>query len=85
MNWRTTMVPPEASAVGSVVGAGVGTHDVFHWERILASFIQFLSLQTSITLTPLSSMVMTRHIHDLRLGQASSQLEKGDNKEVSQE
>jgi hypothetical protein len=75
MNWHTTMAPPEASAVGSVVGARVGTHDVFHWERILASFIQLLSLLTSITLLPLSLMVMTRYIHDLRLGQASSQLE----------
>jgi hypothetical protein len=68
MNWRTIMAPPEASAVGSVLGAGVGRHDVFHWERILASFIQLLSLPTSITSTPSSSMVMTRHIHDLRMG-----------------
>jgi hypothetical protein len=69
------MAPPEASTMGLVVGARVGTHDVFHWVRILASFIQLLSLPTSMTLMPLSSMVMTRHIHDLRLGQASSQLE----------
>jgi hypothetical protein len=67
MNWRTTMTPPEASAVGSVARAGVGTHDVIHWERILASFIQLLSLPTSIASMPLSSMVMIRHIHDLRL------------------
>ncbi len=53
MNWRTTLAPPEVSAVGSVVGAGLGTHDVFHWERILASFIQLLSLPTSITSMPL--------------------------------
>ncbi len=86
MNWRTTMAPPEASTVGSVVGAGVGKHDVFYWERILASFIQLRSLPTSITLMPLSSMVMTRHIHDLQLGQAFLTAGmKGDDKEVWQE
>jgi hypothetical protein len=67
MNWRTTMAHPGASNVGSVVGAGVGAHDVFHWERILASFIQLLSILTSIASTPLSLMVMTRHINDLQL------------------
>ena len=36
---RTTMSPPETSADGSVVGSGVGTDDVSHWEKILASFI----------------------------------------------
>ncbi len=29
--------PPttRASTVGSVVGSGVGTYDVYHWERML--------------------------------------------------
>jgi len=30
---------PETIADGLVVGAGVGASDVFHWEKILASFI----------------------------------------------
>jgi hypothetical protein len=34
------MAPPEAIAMGSVVGARVGTHDVFHWERIFANVMQ---------------------------------------------
>ncbi len=29
----------KTSAEDSVVGCGEGTYDVFHWERILASFI----------------------------------------------
>ncbi len=33
------MSPPETSTDGSVVGAGVGTTDVFYWERVLASLI----------------------------------------------
>ena len=33
------MSPCEGSCDGSVVGAGVGTSDVFYWESILASFI----------------------------------------------
>ena len=36
---RTMMSPPETSADGLVVGSGVGTDDVSHWEKILASFI----------------------------------------------
>ena len=36
---RTTMSPPETSADGLVVGSGVGTDDVSHWEKILASFV----------------------------------------------
>jgi hypothetical protein len=39
MSWRTTMSSPDTSTDGSVVGAGVGTSDVFYWERVLASFI----------------------------------------------
>jgi hypothetical protein len=40
MHGRTTrMSSPETSADGSVLGAGVGTYDVFNWERIVASFI----------------------------------------------
>jgi hypothetical protein len=38
MKWCTTMTHPGASAVGSVLGSGVGAHDVFHWERILALY-----------------------------------------------
>ena len=29
----------DGSVVGSVLGAGAGTSDVFYWERVLASFI----------------------------------------------
>ena len=36
---HTTMSCPETSADGLVVGGGVGASDVFHWEKILASFI----------------------------------------------
>ena len=36
---RTMMSPPETSADGLVVGSGVGTDDVSHREKILASFI----------------------------------------------
>ena len=43
---RTTMSPPETSADGLVVGSGVGSDDVSHWEKILASFIA----QSSATL-----------------------------------
>ena len=39
MHWRTTMSAPETSEDGSVVGAGVGTCGVSHWQKILASFI----------------------------------------------
>lgn len=39
MSWRKTMSSPETSTDGSVVGSGVGTSDVFYWERVLASFI----------------------------------------------
>jgi hypothetical protein len=40
---------PETSADGLVVGAGVGASDVFHWEKILASFIAHSSAALSDT------------------------------------
>jgi hypothetical protein len=41
MNSRmhTTVSSSKTSVVGSDFGSGVDTYDVFHWERILASFI----------------------------------------------
>ena len=39
MQEHTTMSSPETSAYGSVFVGGVGTYDVSHWQKILASFI----------------------------------------------
>ena len=39
MQEHTTMSCPETSADGLVVGAGVGASNVFHWKKILSSFI----------------------------------------------
>jgi len=61
---RTTMSPPETSADGSVVGSGVGTDDLSHWEKILAPFIAPLLTPTSILDRQIQTQwVVAHHVH----------------------